>query len=92
MNRPTGGGGTTIRPGAPSRPPARPNGTERAARQANGERFVRDLVSEMRRVTWPSRQEWVSATILTIGLVVVVGLYTYLADQLFGFLFGLIHH
>jgi preprotein translocase SecE subunit len=53
---------------------------------------VRDLVSEMRRVTWPSRQEWISATILTIGLVVVVGLYTYLADQLFGFLFGLVHH
>jgi preprotein translocase SecE subunit len=46
----------------------------------------------MRRVTWPSRQEWVSATILTIGLVVVVGLYTYLADQLFGLLFSAIHH
>ncbi len=91
MNRPTGGSGTTVRPGAPNRPPARP-GNERAVRQANAERFVRDLVSEMRRVTWPSRQEWVSATILTIGLVVVVGLYTYLADQLFGYIFGLVHH
>ncbi len=92
MNRPTGGSGTTVRPGGPNRPPARPPASDRAARQAAGERFVRDLVSEMRRVTWPSRQEWVSATILTIGLVVVVGIYTYLADQLFGFLFGLVHH
>jgi preprotein translocase subunit SecE len=55
-------------------------------------RFIRDLVSEMRRVTWPSRQEWVSATILTIALVTVIGLYTYLCDQLFGFVFGLIQH
>jgi preprotein translocase subunit SecE len=92
MSRPTGGSGTTIRPSTPNRPPANRPGGDRAARQANGERFVRDLVSEMRRVTWPSRQEWVSATILTIGLVVVVGLYTFLADQLFGFLFGLVHH
>ncbi len=91
MNRPTGGTGTTVRPGTPPRPPVRP-GTDRAARQARSERYVRDLVSEMRRVTWPTRQEWVSATILTVGLVIVVGLYTYLADQLFGFVFGLIHH
>jgi preprotein translocase SecE subunit len=46
----------------------------------------------MRRVTWPSRQEWVSATILTVALVAVIGLYTYLLDELFGFVFGLVHH
>ncbi len=91
MNRPTGGtGGTTVRPPGAGRPPVRPAG-DRAARQQSAERFIRDLISEMRRVTWPSRQEWVSATILTIALVVVVGLYTYLADRLFGLIFGLIH-
>jgi preprotein translocase subunit SecE len=91
MNRPTGGSGTTVRPGAPPRRPAGPAG-DRAARQQRSERFIRDLISEMRRVTWPTRQEWVSATILTIGLVVVIGLYTYLCDQLFGFVFGLLQH
>ncbi len=90
MNRPTGGSGTTIKPGAPVRRPAQ--APDRAARQQSAERFFRDLIAEMRRVTWPTRPEWVSATVLTIGLVVVVGLYTYLADQLFGFLFGLVHH
>ncbi|GAC1302575.1 MAG: hypothetical protein NVS2B3_03280 [Vulcanimicrobiaceae bacterium] len=89
MNRPTGGSGTTIKPGPARRPGPAP---DRAARQQGAERFLRDLIAEMRRVTWPTRPEWVSATILTIGLVVVVGLYTYLADQLFGFLFGLVHH
>ncbi len=90
MNRPTGGGGTTMKPGPPARRPASP--PDRAARQRNAERFIRDLIAEMRRVTWPTRPEWISATVLTIGLVVVVGLYTYVADQLFGFLFGLVHH
>lgn len=90
MNRPTGGSGTTMKPGAPGRRPVAP--PDRAARQQNAERFIRDLIAEMRRVTWPTRPEWVSATVLTIGLVVVVGFYTYLADQLFGFLFGLVHH
>ena len=91
MNRPTGGGGgTTVRPGTP---PRRPVSTpDRAVRQRNAERFIRDLINEMRRVTWPTRPEWVSATILTISLVVVIGLYTYLADELFGFLFGLLAH
>ena len=91
MNRPTGGGGTTIKPGTPARRPAATT-PDRVARQQSAERFFRDLIAEMRRVTWPTRPEWVSATVLTVGLVVVVGMYTYLADQLFGFLFGLVHH
>jgi preprotein translocase SecE subunit len=78
MNRPTGG--------------SRSGPGERAARAARTEQFFRGLVSEMRRVTWPTRQEWVSATILTISLVAVIGLYTYTVDELFGFLFGLVQH
>jgi preprotein translocase SecE subunit len=42
----------------------------------------------MRRVTWPSREEWIAATLLTISLVVGVGVFTYLCDMLFGFVFG----
>ena len=96
MNRPTGGGGTTARPGgpartgAPSRPVQRP-GANRAVSPVGVQEFFRSLVAEMRRVTWPSRQEWISATILTIGLVTVIGLYTFAVDELFGFLFGFVH-
>ncbi len=92
MNRPTGGSGTTTtRPGAQPRKPQTP-APDRAARQQSAERFIRDIANEMRRVTWPTRPEWVSATVLTIGLVVSIGLFTYVADQLFGFLFGLATH
>ena len=52
---------------------------------------MQGLVSEMRRVTWPSRQEWVSATVLTVGLVVAVGLFTAGCDWLFTQLFVLLH-
>jgi len=78
MNRPTGGG-------------SRPGSGDRAARTARTEQFLRGLVAEMRRVTWPTRQEWISATVLTVALVAVVGLFTYSIDELFGFLFGLVH-
>jgi len=56
-----------------------------------GQDFVRGVIAELRRVTWPTREEWVSATVLTIALVVGIGLFTYALDQLFGFLFNWIH-
>jgi preprotein translocase SecE subunit len=58
--------------------------------QAGGD-FVRGVFTELRRVTWPTRNEWVSATVLTLLLVVGIGLYTYVLDQFFGWLFGLLH-
>ena len=89
---------TINRPAKPagSRPPAgRPAGAtsatgNRAARAAQMQVFVTGVVSEMKRVTWPSREEWVTATLLTLGLVVIVGLYTAAADHLFGWLVGLV--
>jgi preprotein translocase SecE subunit len=53
--------------------------------------FIRGVIMELRRVTWPTREEWISATILTIALVVGIGLFTFVVDQFFGWLFGLIH-
>jgi preprotein translocase SecE subunit len=57
--------------------------------QAGGD-FVRGVFTELRRVTWPTRNEWVSATILTFGLVIGVGLITWGLDNLFTRLFDLL--
>jgi preprotein translocase SecE subunit len=65
-------------------------GTAAAGQPASGD-FVRGVITELRRVTWPTRDEWVSATVLTIALVVGIGLFTYLLDQAFGLLFQWIH-
>ena len=47
----------------------------------------RAIWSEMKRVTWPSREEWVSATLVTIGLVIVVALWTSAIGQLAEWIF-----
>ena len=65
--------------------------TKRNAQAIGGGDFVRGVIAELRRVTWPTREEWISATILTIVLVVGIGLFTFLLDQLFGWLFTVIH-
>ena len=53
--------------------------------------FIRGVIMELRRVTWPTRDEWISATILTVVLVVGIGLFVFIVDQIFGWLFNLIH-
>jgi preprotein translocase subunit SecE len=89
--------GTPARAATPSRPANRPAPGRTAAaaapRAANAratQDFFRGVISEMRRVTWPSREEWVAATILTVVLVVGVGVFTYLVDLAFGWIFSLL--
>ena len=75
-----------------NRPPGRAStGAQRAERSARTREYLQGLVSEMRRVTWPTRQEWVSATVLTVALVVAVGLFTAACDWIFTQLFVLLH-
>jgi preprotein translocase SecE subunit len=77
----------------PTKPPGKPAAVAantRTARNANARVFVEGVIQEMKRVTWPSREEWVTATLLTIGLVLVVGVYTGVLDWVFRELFGLV--
>jgi len=68
-----------------------PDARKRAASQVNAQEFVRGVWLELRRVTWPTREEWISATVLTVVLVIAIGLFTFGADQLFGWIFGAVH-
>ena len=62
-----------------------------AAGQAASGEFVHGVMTELRRVTWPTRDEWVTATVLTIALVVGIGLFTWLLDNGVGRLIDVIH-
>jgi preprotein translocase subunit SecE len=64
---------------------------KKTAQALGGGDFVRGVIMELRRVTWPTREEWISATILTVALVVGIGFFVFVVDQLFGWLFSLIH-
>ncbi len=80
--------GPPTRPGPSSRPANRPaTAAQRAANAQRTQDFVRGVATEMRRVTWPTREEWMAATALTIALVVGVGLFTYACDRLFELIF-----
>jgi preprotein translocase subunit SecE len=80
---------TPARTATPNRPATRPATTATRARNARAtQEFFRGIVSEMRRVTWPTRDEWVAATILTVVLVVGVGVFTYVVDLAFGAIFS----
>ena len=88
---------TPNRPASPARPGSRPatpagrtTSPQRAANAQATQDFLRGVISEMKRVTWPSRDEWVAATILTVALVVGVGVFTYLVDLAFGWIFTLL--
>jgi len=66
--------------GAGNRPEPKVKAAERAIQREKRWRELtagfRSIASEMKRVTWPSREEWVSATMVVVGLVVVVALWT----------------
>jgi preprotein translocase subunit SecE len=37
--------------------------------------FVREVVAEFRKVSWPSRQELINSTVVVIAVTVVVSLF-----------------
>ena len=37
--------------------------------------FVREVIAEFRKVTWPSRQELTNSTVVVIAVTVVVALF-----------------
>ena len=46
--------------------------------------FMRDSRTEVRKVVWPTRKETSTTTAIVMGVVVVVGLFLWMLDTLFG--------
>lgn len=46
-------------------------------------RYIRESVSEMRKVVWPTQQETIRLTGVVIGISVVIGLLLGAADFIF---------
>ncbi len=63
----------------------------RRAAALGGADFFRGVIAELKRVTWPTREEWISATLLTLALVIGIGLFTWALDQAYGYIFSWIH-
>ncbi len=48
------------------------------------QRFVRETVGELRKVTWPTRQEAMNLTFIVLVVMLFMSLYLGLMDIVFG--------
>jgi len=69
-------------PGLPSR-----TGAQTTQRRAPSFRFVGEAASELRRVTWPTRQETMRLSVMVICVAVSVGIFLGAIDLGFSRLF-----
>jgi preprotein translocase subunit SecE len=60
------------------------------ARRAFNLRFVGETISELRRVTWPNREETTRLTIMVIAVAVTIGIFLGLVDLVFSRIFDVV--
>ncbi len=60
------------------------------ARRALSFRFVGDVISELRRVTWPTREETFRLSVMVIAVAAAVGTFLGLMDLGFARLFDVL--
>jgi preprotein translocase subunit SecE len=53
--------------------------------------FLKDVRSELKKVTWPSRTEVYSTTIVVIAATIFFGFYLFFMDIIFTWVIGKIH-
>ena len=54
---------------------------QKKEREGGARRFVSESVAELRKTDWPGQRQLVSATVVVLIAIFVVGLYLYVADE-----------
>lgn len=52
--------------------------------------FLREVMIELKKTTWPSREELLAQTRLVVGVIIVIGLFIYLVDTALGWVLKLL--
>jgi preprotein translocase subunit SecE len=45
------------------------------------QRFLKEVVAELRKVTWPTKEELIGSTIVTIVVSLIVSLFIFVVDR-----------
>ncbi len=69
-----------MRPG-PSAKEQKSGSYTKAVQTGRGRKFMQEVVAEMKKVTWPNRQELLQATLVVIVAVAIMAAFLGLADQ-----------
>lgn len=48
-------------------------------------KFFKEVSSEMKKVVWPSKKQVIKNTIIVIAAVIIIGIFIWLLDLLFGY-------
>ena len=62
---------------------------EKAKKQNAAQRYLSETMGELRKVSWPTRQEAVQLTIVVLVVMVFMGLFLGLVDLIAGHLLNL---
>jgi preprotein translocase subunit SecE len=65
------------------RPAVEPARSDGAPRQLPGEGFVRESWGELKKVEWPGQSQLIQGTVVVIVACLIVGVYLFLADEVF---------
>jgi preprotein translocase subunit SecE len=65
------------------RPAVEPARTDGAPRQVPGQGFVRESWGELKKVEWPGQQQIIQGTVVVLIACLIVGVYLWLADEIF---------
>ena len=60
------------------------------ASKTNPVQFLQQVRSEASKITWPSRRETMISTAMVLLMVIFAALFFFAADQLIGWLMGLV--
>jgi preprotein translocase subunit SecE len=63
---------------------------EASSMKQNIKSFVSDVGSEMKRVSWPSREQLQESVLVTIATVLAIAVFVYVVDLIFSQIFSLI--
>lgn len=64
--------------------------TKEVKQKPSPARFVKEVQSEVKKVTWPSRKETITSTIFVFIMVFLIAVFLYFADQIIAWLIQLI--
>jgi preprotein translocase subunit SecE len=67
----------------PVRPAVEPARADGAPRQLPGGGFVRESWGELKKVEWPGQQQLIQGTVVVLIACLIVGVYLWIADELF---------